>query len=72
MRITGPESEFMDGYHAAAKDDAAEFKRLDARVERLEAALREIVDFTADARDDDPLSHVHGTASAALREAVNT
>lgn len=39
MRITGPESEFMDGFATAAKDDAAEFRRLDARIADLEMAL---------------------------------
>lgn len=33
-------TDFFDGYNAAAKDDEAEFKRLDARVAELEKALR--------------------------------
>lgn len=44
MRITGPDSEFMDGFHAAAKDDAAEFKRLDARIAKMERALKAIME----------------------------
>lgn len=39
MRITGPESEFMDGFHGAAKSDAQEFKRLDARIAELESLV---------------------------------
>ena len=35
-------------------------------VEAMAEALDEIADFTADVPDDNPLSHVHVTASAAL------
>ncbi len=40
------------------------------RIEELEAALREIADFTADVPDDDPLSHVHGIAALALAKST--
>lgn len=39
------EAEFMGGFAAAAKTDAAEFKRLDARVEELEIAIRAALSF---------------------------
>lgn len=38
------------------------------RVAKLEAALRAIAEFTADAPEDDPLSHVHGAAVEALEQ----
>lgn len=39
MRIVGPESEFADGFDAAADRDAEEFKRLDKRIAELKEAL---------------------------------
>lgn len=35
-------------------------------LERMHKALEEITEFTAAAEDDDPMSHVHGTARRAL------
>ena len=42
MRRSEAEAEFMSGFDAAAKQDADEFRRLDARIAELEAALRQI------------------------------
>lgn len=42
MRRSDAEAEFMGGFTAAAKQDAAEFRRLDARIADLESALREM------------------------------
>lgn len=39
MRIVGPESEYMDGFKAAAQTDAHEFRRLDAEIVDLKRAL---------------------------------
>lgn len=43
MRRSEAEAEFMSGFDSAAKQDAVEFKRLDARMADLEAALREAI-----------------------------
>lgn len=43
MRIIRPDSEFMEGFDEAARQDAKEFKRLDARIADLEAALKDCV-----------------------------
>lgn len=62
---------FAEGYDAAAKDDAAEFKRLDAEVARLRAAMAEIKLRTAayaDAEDWPLVSGVHAVAREALRQ----
>lgn len=52
MRIVGPESEFMCGFDAAAKQDAEEFKRLDKRIEELEIALRAALSFMQERHKD--------------------
>jgi hypothetical protein len=45
----------------------AEMRADRARIAKLEATLEEIRDFTADAPDDDRLSHVHGVAMNGLK-----
>lgn len=42
MTRSEAEAEFMGGFRAAATSDAKEFKRLDARIAKLESALRRI------------------------------
>lgn len=56
-----------DGLIAKA---AAELSRLRTENERLREALQEIVGFTAAVEDDDPMSHVHVVARAALSKAL--
>ncbi|MCL4768327.1 MAG: hypothetical protein KJZ80_19075 [Hyphomicrobiaceae bacterium] len=45
----------------------AEMRADRARIAKLEAALMEIRDFTADVSEDHPLSHVHGVAVNGLK-----
>lgn len=51
MRRSEAEAEFMAGFDIAAKQDADEFKRLDARIAELEAALRDAYPFVCVAVD---------------------
>lgn len=60
MRIVvGSESEFAAGFDHAAKTDAAEFKRLDARITELEAQLERIKAILIEEDVLDQLSHSH-------------
>lgn len=55
-----------DGWKALANIRLRRLEEVNAENERLRAALVEIEEFTSDAPDDDPLSHVCGVARVAL------
>ena len=59
MRRSEAEAEFMGGFDAAAKQDAEEFKRLDARIAELEAALRDTYRFIDEHVYITPGDHAH-------------
>jgi len=59
----------MGGFSAAAKQDAAEFKRLDARIEELEIALRAALSFVQERHTDHNDGHAQ-MVIAAMRGAL--
>ena len=69
MRRRDADAEFMGGFSAAAKQDAAEFKRLDARIEELEIALRAALSFVQERHTDHNDGHAQ-MVIAAMRGAL--
>ncbi len=72
MRITGPESEFADGFDAAARHDAEEFKRLDAEIARLKRENADLQHHYKHHREAGERLHTqYHEVRDALREAVD-
>lgn len=78
MQIVSSGSDFMDGFGAAAKQDADEFKRLDARIASLEkevSVLRHALEMVRDADNDcrkDGLQTMPSVARATIELALSS
>lgn len=72
MRITGPENDFSDGFDAAARQDAEEFKRLDAEIARLKRENADLHHHYKHHREAGERLHTqYHEVRDALREAVD-
>lgn len=68
MRRSEAEAEFLGGFDTAAKQDAVEFRRLDARIADLESALHGVRNLCAARMPHDRIAAVAMAALAGVAE----